>query len=442
MNDSTIPNKSNFFIFFGIALALFMPRGIGLNITGAVIDVSELSILFLFLLIIPKIKLQTSSEKIFFISALLPVFFLFFHNDPFLSMQRYIFYFIFCFTGYFLGKELIQIFSRSDVLSIVENFCIWNSFFLVAYFLNDYFNIIDLSSLRQYDPDVIERLDSFSRILSVQGFSQFTGYSVIMNNFSLHQSILFSFIAAFYFLYHKQLKRAGWLVFYIAIIISASSIALSQSRGPLLFCMLLLLFLSIWDNTTRKKNNMGFLRNPALFFTFFSIFLFAYFYEQALYIIINLSTLLNYFDIPGIGGEIIQGSDSKRIIGYASIPEIIFLYPHLLIVGAGEGFWGYSNLDELNTLSDLSILVTFLFEFGIIVWVALIWFILKNFQTLIKSKNIFDSVLIISFISCIFILSLSSMKESYWLFFTFLGMISQRSILINENFNYNDSFSR
>ena len=174
----------------------------------------------------------------------------------------------------------------------------------------------------------------------------------------------------------------------------------------------------------------------------FSIFLFAYFYEQALYIIINLSTLLNYFDIPGYGGEIIQDSGSKRLIGYASIPEIIFLYPHLIIVGAGEGFWGYSNLDEINIFSDLSILVTFLFEFGIIVWVALIWFILKNFQTLIKSKNIFDAVLIISFISCIFILSLSSMKESYWLFFTFLGMISQRSILINENFNYNDSFSR
>ena len=151
------------------------------------------------------------------------MFFLFFHNDPFLSMQRYIFYFIFSFTGYFLGKELIHIFSRSDILNIVKNFCIWNSFFLVAYFLNDYLNIIDLSSLRQYDPDVIEKLDSFSRVLSVQGFNQFTGYSVVMNNFSLHQSILFSFITAFYFLYHKQLKRSGWLVFYIAIIISAFS---------------------------------------------------------------------------------------------------------------------------------------------------------------------------------------------------------------------------
>lgn len=302
-----------------------------------------------------------------------------------------------------------------------------NSSALCIYFLNDYFSIVDLSSLRAYDAGYTEYLASVSRDLGITSFDNFIGYSVVMNSFAIHQSIIFYIGCSVYFLLYSQVPKKLRFLFLLSLIISITSLALSQSRGPLIFSILLLLSFTVWDLFFRKEGKVGVTANPITPLILITFFLFIYFFDQIIFIIANVSTLLNYFDIAGYDGLSIQDSSSKRVNALSLIPELIILYPDSVLIGLGEGFWGYIGGQQFTLFGDLGILITYLFEFGMVSWVLFLSYLFLNLRSLSIREDKISSVLLIVAIFSIMSLMITSMKDSYWLFFLVIGIISEHN---------------
>ncbi len=423
-------------IFFLILVSLFAPRGIGVNLIGSVVDISEILIVFLFILCIPFLRSYSVGELSLVASVILPLTFIIFREDSIFSLQRYIFFFFISFSGFFIGKFLMTYSNKDLVPKLVAKLMVVNSVALILYFINDYFLIFDLSSLRAYDPELSDRLASMTRDLGINYFDNFIGYAVVMNSFAIHQSIIFYIGCTFYFLFHKDFSRLLKFLVYLSIIISITSIALSQSRGPLLFSSLLLILFSFWDIFLRKSNRVGIRSNPIFLIILIIFCLIIYYSEQVIFIITNLSTLLNYADVSGLGGISIQDSGSKRIAALSSIPELILVYPHSILIGLGEGFWSYEKIYSFLLFGDLGLLITYLFEFGIISWAILVTFLYINIKNLINRGDFLSLALSIIIVLSLLSLMITSMKDSYWLFFMIVGMISQHN---NESLHNNNS---
>lgn len=312
-----------------------------------------------------------------------------------------------------------------------------NSSALCVYFLNDYFSIVDLSALRAYDTQHSEYLASVSRDLGITSFDNFIGYGVVMNSFAIHQSIIFYVGCSVYFLLYSQVPKKLRVLFFLSLIISIISLALSQSRGPLIFSILLLFSFTVWDLFFRKEQKVGVAANPITLLTLATFFLFIYFFEQIIFIITNLSTLLNYFDLAAYDGLIIQDSTSKRIYALNLVPSLIVLYPYSVLIGLGEGFWGYVGGDQFTLFGDLGILITYLFEFGIISWILFMAYLILNLSSLLKRGDKISSVLFIVAIFSIMSLMITSMKDSYWLFFLVIGFISEHNSTYEGLHNHN-----
>lgn len=434
-------SKSSNLQYLILLLIIFFsfPRGIGVTIFGSVIDIVEILQFLIFIYLLPKVTLNTTGERLFILGVLfLPVISILFLLDYFpTNVFRYVFFIGFIFSGYFLGKYLYARFynSKDTILKVI---IYSNLFGLLIALINFNFEIIPLDNFRTYDAKTLERSGNLQRVitgLEEVGFASFRGNQMAANEFAIIQSTIFAITISSYYLLFNKLSKLEKFIFLSAIIISLVSIVLSQSRGVLVISIALLFFLgirSMWKN----KLELALIHNP---FFYFIIIIFAYAIIQPatfIFLITNISTLLNYFGADGLGGTITNDESSKRIVALEMLIPTLIENPEIMITGLGEGFWNYYT-DEKGIFSDSGLLVTHLLEFGLISYAIFFSYTIRNIYFGLKSRSKFITILSIALMIGIIASSISSFKTAHWYLFLLLGIISEH-FRSHENRYYND----
>ena len=420
-------------LFFFIIIFTF-PRGIGFSVFGAVVDFVEILQLVIFLFILPKITIENINEKIFLIGIfffpLLSVIFLY-ESFP-TTILRLIFYFIFVFSGFFVGKFLLnKIYATKNFNFFFSIILIANSIGLLIALINYNFEFFRLDDYRTYESGVLENLAFKQRIITgFEGFTSFRGNHMAANEFAIIQTLIFSFLLSYFFIFFKNFGSRLKMILFISIFISFFSILLSQSRACIVlstFLLVIFSFLSIFNS----KLKVSFFYNPLYVGVIFLALIYLYTPDSISFLITNVSTLVNYLGLEGLGGAIVNDFESsKRIQALNFIPEIFTSFPLNVLIGFGEGFWNYHKIEELTFFGDSGILITFFMEFGLVSWLIFVFYVINNIYTAINSPLKESNILGIALMFGLAAALVTSFKTSYWYIFLFLGMIVQ----LNNNY--------
>ena len=350
-------------------------------------------------------------------------------------MSLGIFFIGFVFSGYFLGKYLYARFYNSKDI-ILKVIIYSNVFGLLVALINFNFEIFSLDNFRTYDAKTLEKLSNLQRAITgfeEVGFASFRGNQMAANEFAIIQSTIFAISISSYYLLFNKLSKIEKFIFLSAIVISLVSIVLSQSRGVLVISIVLLFFLGI-RSMLKNKSELGLTYNP---FIYLIIIIFAYAIIQPttfIFLITNISTLLNYFGADGLEGAITNDESSKRIVALELLIPTIIQNPEILITGLGEGFWNYQP--NKGIFSDSGLLITHLLEFGLISYVIFFSYMVRNIYFGLKSKSTFITILSVALVVGILASSISTFKTAHWYLFLLLGIISEH-FRSNENRHYN-----
>lgn len=445
--DQSINNVYSFgnTAFILLLLILFFPRGIGVNVLGSVIDVNEiLHLLFLFL-ILKQISLDSFDEKLLFFSLFLPLLFVFATANYTEAFVNYFLNFLLYFTAFFVGKTFVNQKTLSgDTSAFFFNISIINILVLIVGLANHYFDFISLDSIRAYDKERLETTAGLSRMIA--GFendtSAFRGVILASNIYAFFQTAIFSLLTAYLIFNEKKINFQRKLIYLTSIYLSLLGIVLSQSRGALLISILILFicsYLKFFQNNRRMSISIY---NPLTTLSLLFVVLSLYFFETIAFYLVNISTLLNYLGIAGIG-DVVLFSDitqTHRLKALTYIDNLILDNPYVLLVGLGFGFWKYSEQVQLTHFADAPMFISYFFEVGFFVYsisVILFFTLLLNLR---KRHSIYFSLpILISLTSLILCLQVSSSKEMYWLMFFLLGILFKYNHDQKKHIDYNHS---
>ena len=435
------PKKNNNLLYLALLLIIFFsfPRGIGVTVFGSVIDVVEMLQILVFIYLLPKISLNTGGERLFIVGSLFfPIISIIFLLDYFpTNVLRYVFFIGFVFSAYFLGKYIYKKFynSKETFLKII---IYTNLFGLIVALVNFNFNIFPIDNFRAYDAETLEKLSNLQRVitgLQEVGFASFRGNQMASNEFAIIQCTIFAITASSYYLLFNRFSRIEKFLLLFAILISLLTIVLSQSRGGLFICILLLLFLAI-GSMGENKPKIRLIYNP-LYLLISIVFIYALIQPASfIFFLTNISTLTNFFGAEGYEGAITNSESSKRVVALRLLLPTLYENPEILITGLGEGFWNYQP--NKGIFSDSGLLITHLLEFGLIPYVIFFSYTIRNIYFGLKSKSTFITILSVALVVSILASSISTFKTAHWYLFLLLGIISEH-FRSNENRHYNHS---
>lgn len=416
--------KLNYF-FLILSLIIFFPRGVGFNLFGSVIDLNELLHMLMLFLLLSKIKINIKKDGFLILLLILPVFFAPFTQFPQESFINFILNFCLYFLAYFIGKHFIVNYHRVIMsINFVKMIAIINTLCLIMGLLNHFFEIVNFDAFRVYDESVLEKTKNLQRVINdVVGFSAFRGGSMASNNFALYQLSVLAFLLTWLNINYSYLNKNLLILFSFSTLISVFSILLSQSRGAAL--LMAFLFVLIFLITVIYKRIWLSIYNPFFMLTSISVLASIYFYEEIYFLIVNISTILNYMGMSGVDGAVVNNLDSSnRVFALLFIDDIINLYPSVIFIGLGIGFWNYFPEYQINHFSDAPLILSMAFEYGFVIMSMLILLIAKKIVILISSKNYYKFMpYTLSFLFLLLGLQISSIKDLYWLLFFLLGIV-------------------
>lgn len=445
--DQSINNVYSFgsATFLLLLLILFFPRGIGANIFGSVIDVNEILHLLFLLLILKQISLDSFDEKLLFFSLFLPLLFVFATSNYTQAFINYFLNFLLYFTAFFLGKTFVNQKTFSvDTKPFFYNIAIMNLLVLMVGLMNHYFDLVSLDSYRAYDESILEVTGGLTRMMT--GFETdnyaFRGVYMASNIYAFFQTTIFSLLTAYFVLNEREINNQQKFIFLASIYFSLLGVVLSQSRGAFFICILVLFICSYIKFIKNNRKVRLSLYDPLITISLLFLISTLYFYETIAFYITNLSTLLNYLGISGLG-DVVIFSDvtlTKRYQALFFIDNILLENPYVLIFGLGIGFWKYSDEVQLNFFADTPMFISSFFEVGFVVYSALITVCAILFYNLRNKHSInFSLPIAIALISLVLCLQISSSKDLYWMMFFLLGVLFKYHHEQKKYSNHNNS---
>ncbi|MBL6693293.1 MAG: hypothetical protein ISP94_00305 [SAR86 cluster bacterium] len=428
----------NLLLYFFLFIAFVAPRGFGINVLGSVIDITEVTFIGAFALILSRISISKTSEQLFLTTlVLIPIIGVLLNSfETLLPISRFVFYFFLVISGYLIGRFLFSnTLGENNFYLIVQTIIFFNLFMLLVGLINHFFNIVNFDQFRAYDESNLVNLGSLQRMIDgYLGFYAFRGNQLASNEFAILQSSLFAMSLSYYYLNFKYLTKQAIPLLILSIIVSFACIILSQSRGVIVIAVILLLSFHFYG--IRKK--IGISRQPLNFLAALIAFFSIYFYDQLLFVLTNITTILNYVGLEGINGAVVNSFEtSKRIIALRSFADIVIEYPYFLIYGFGEGFWNYHPLDKITIFSDSGFFITYLMEFGLISSIIFIAYSYKILLNVIKLKKVALTVFFFSFAVLLICMQITSFKTNQWYLYFFLGICSFLSSYYESRYNHN-----
>ena len=408
-----------------LALIIFFPRGVGFSILGSVIDLNEILHMLMVVLLLSKIKINIEKDGFLILLLILPVFVAPFSQFPQQAFINFVLNFFLYSLAYFIGKHFILNY-RSASLSInfVKTIAVINTFCIVIALLNHFFQIVNFDIFRVYDESILNTTKNLQRVIDdVIGFSAFRGGLMASNHFAFFQISVLAFLITWLNINHTCLSKNLLLLFSFSILISVFSIVLSQSRGVVLL-MALLIMLIFLVSIAYKRVWMSFY-NPLIMLFFISATTAAFFYEEVYFLIVNISTIVNYIGMSGVDGTVVNTLDSSnRVTALLFIDDIMFSYPLAIFIGLGIGFWKYFPDDQVTYFADSPLIISMALEYGFVIFFILTLLIAKCIVRLIASKNYYKFMpYTVSFLFLLLALQISSAKDLYWLLFFLLGIV-------------------
>ena len=424
--------RLNYF-FLILAVIIFFPRGVGLNLFGSVIDLNEILHMLTLVLLLSKIKINIEKDGFLLLLLMLPAFAVPFTQFPQQAFINFILNFCLYTLAYFIGKHFILNYKSICLsLNFVKTIAVINSVCLIIGLLNHFFQIVNFDIFRVYDDSILNSTKNLQRVIdNLTGFSAFRGGFMASNHFAFFQISVLTFLLTWLNLNHKYLSKNLLLIFSISISISIFSIILSQSRGVVLL-MALLIMLIFLTSIVNKKVWIS-IYNPLFMIIFISIAGTFYFFEEVYFLLVNISTIANYLGTSGIDGAIVNTLDSsKRFNAFLFIDNIIISYPSSIFIGLGFGFWKYFPDYQITYFADTPLVISMTFEYGFLIMFILILLIAKCMVRLIFSKNYYKFLpYTLSFLFLLLALQITSAKDLYWLLFFLLGIVYNINSKVN-----------
>ena len=204
-NDSSV----SVFAYFFLLIAFVAPRGLGINVLGSVIDITELTLIGAFALILNRISISETSEKLFLTTlVLIPIIGVLLNSfETLLPISRFVFYFFLVISGYLIGRFLFSnALGENNFYSILQTIIFFNLFMLLLGLINHFFNILNFDQFRAYDESNLQNLGALQRMIDGYfGFYAFRGNQLASNEFAILQSSLFAMSVSYYYLNFKYL---------------------------------------------------------------------------------------------------------------------------------------------------------------------------------------------------------------------------------------------
>lgn len=416
--------KLNYF-FLILAVIIFFPRGVGFNLFGSVIDLNEIFHMLMLVLLLSKIKINIEKDGFLLLLLILPAFAVPFTQFPQQAFINFILNFCLYSLAYFIGKHFILNYKSICLsLNFVKTIAVINSFCLIIGLLNHFFQIVNFDIFRVYDESTLNTTKNLQRVIDdVIGFSAFRGGFMASNHFAFFQISVLTFLMTWLNINYQYLRKNSLVLFSFSILISIFSIILSQSRGVVLL-MALFIMLIFFTSIVYKKVWISFY-NPLFMLIFISIASATYFYEEIYFLLVNISTIVNYLGISGIDGAIVNSLDSSnRFNAFQFIDDIIISYPFSIFIGLGFGFWKYFPDYQITYFADMPLVISMALEYGFVIMFILTFLIAKCMVRLIFSKNYYKFMpYTLSFLFLLLALQITSAKDLYWLLFFLLGIV-------------------